>query len=151
MSTNTAAQPIVIPPPTAEEEGLLVIAFSLFISNTTTIPDQIILARISLDERPLRRMIKRFHSYTSLSHSPIVPALHGNTAAPTSIDDAREGFLIELATFELLMKKSVMICEAEARQVEEYQRERQLLGMFNLGIPAVLQMLIVLKTTSTRH
>ncbi|KAF8974177.1 Tho complex subunit 7-domain-containing protein [Flammula alnicola] len=106
-TTNTAAQPIVIPPMTTEEE------------------DQVILARITIDERPLRRMIKRFHNYTSLSHTPIVPLVTGGTSTPNSVDDAREGFLVELATFELLMKKSVMICEAEARQVEEYQRERQ--------------------------
>ncbi|KJA29929.1 hypothetical protein HYPSUDRAFT_31969 [Hypholoma sublateritium FD-334 SS-4] len=109
MAVNTATQPIVIPPSTAEEE------------------DQIILARITIDERPLRRMIKRFHSYTSLSHSPIIPALTGGAATPTSVEDAREGFLVELATFQLMLKKSVMICEAEARQVEEYQRERQTL------------------------
>ena len=35
---------------------------------------------------------------------------------------------MELASFQLLMKKSAMICEAEARQVEEYQRERRRLG-----------------------
>ncbi|KIM46316.1 hypothetical protein M413DRAFT_441404 [Hebeloma cylindrosporum] len=103
---NSATQPIVIPPSTTEEE------------------DQIILARITIDERPLRRMIKRFHNYTSLSHTPIVPLLTG-PASPSTVDDAREGFLIELATFQLLLKKSVMICEAEARQVEQYQRERE--------------------------
>jgi len=32
---------------------------------------------------------------------------------------------VELASFQLLMKKSAMICEAEGRQVEEYQRERR--------------------------
>ncbi|KAF8192462.1 Tho complex subunit 7-domain-containing protein [Pholiota molesta] len=108
-NANTPAQPIVIPPPTAEEE------------------DQITLARITIDERPLRRIIKRFHNYTSLSHTPIVPVLPGNVPTPASIEDAREGFLVELAQFQLLMKKSAMICEAEARQVEEYQRERQAL------------------------
>ena len=44
------------------------------------------------------------------------------------MEDAREAFLVELASFHLLMKKSAMICEAEARQVEEYQRERKRLG-----------------------
>lgn len=92
--------------------------------------DQIILARITIDERPLRRIIKRFHNYTSLSHTPIVPVLPGSVPTPASVEDAREGFLVELAQFQLLMKKSAMICEAEARQVEEYQRERQALGAF---------------------
>jgi THO complex subunit 7 len=73
-------------------------------------------------------MIKRFHNYTSLSHTPIVPLLAG-AASSNSVEDARDGFLIELATFQLLLKKSVMICEAEARQVEQYQRERERIGM----------------------
>lgn len=73
-------------------------------------------------------MIKKFHNYTSLSHAPLVPTI-GNTA-DQSLDDAREAFLVELATFQLSLKKSVMICEAEARQVEEYQRERQEIGEF---------------------
>ncbi|KAJ7276555.1 Tho complex subunit 7-domain-containing protein [Mycena haematopus] len=101
-------KPIEIPPLTTEEE------------------DQIILARITNDERPLRRVIKKFHTYTALSYAPpgaLVPA-PGATAATTSVDDAREAFLVELASFRLLLRKSVMICEAEARQVEEYQREK---------------------------
>jgi len=72
-------------------------------------------------------MIKRFHNYTSLSHTPIVPLLAG-AASSSTVDDAREGFLIELANFQLLLKKSVMICEAEVRQVEHYQRERERIG-----------------------
>ena len=40
---------------------------------------------------------------------------------------------MELATFELSLKKSAMICEAEARQVEEYQRERQKIGQLPIG------------------
>ncbi|KAG6869322.1 hypothetical protein C0993_000075 [Termitomyces sp. T159_Od127] len=90
---------------------------------TTEEEDQVILARIANDDRPLKRVIKKFHNYTSLSHSPLVPTI-GNTVDQSS-DDAREAFLVELATFQLSLKKSAMICEAEARQVEEYQRERQ--------------------------
>ncbi|KAJ7507975.1 Tho complex subunit 7-domain-containing protein [Mycena galericulata] len=104
----TAQQPIVVSSLTTEEE------------------DQIILARITNDERPLRRVIKKFHNYTALSHAPIVPSVPaaGAPAAATSVEDAREAFLVELASFQLLLRKSVMICEAEARQVEEYQREK---------------------------
>ncbi|KAJ7684020.1 Tho complex subunit 7-domain-containing protein [Mycena rosella] len=99
-------QSIVVPPLTTEEE------------------DQIVLARITNDERPLRRVIKKFHNYTALSHTPVVtPVLAPGAAAP-SVEDAREAFLVELASFQLMLRKSVMICEAEARQVEEYQREK---------------------------
>ncbi|TFK43660.1 Tho complex subunit 7-domain-containing protein [Crucibulum laeve] len=86
--------------------------------------DQIIHARITNDERPLRRVIKRFHNYTSLTPNPIVPPFAGNISI-SAIDDAREAFLVELASFQLSLKKSAMICDAEARQVQEYQRERQ--------------------------
>ena len=44
------------------------------------------------------------------------------------MDDAREAFLVELASFHLSLKKSLMVCEAEARQVEEYQREKERIG-----------------------
>ncbi|KAG6854869.1 hypothetical protein C0991_012059 [Blastosporella zonata] len=102
---SSTSRSTIVPPLTAEEE------------------DQIILARITNDERPLKRLIKKFHNYTSLSHSPLVPTV-GSTAE-TTLEDVREGFLVELAAFQLSLKKSAMICEAEARQVEEYQRERQ--------------------------
>ncbi|KAG6911237.1 hypothetical protein DXG01_003104 [Tephrocybe rancida] len=102
---SSTSKPTSIPPLTTDEE------------------DQVILARITNDERPLKRVIKKFHNYTSLSHSPLVPPV-GNTVE-ASLDDAREAFLVELAAFQLSLKKSAMICEAEARQVEEYQRERQ--------------------------
>jgi len=96
----------------------------------TRLSDQVILARITIEERPLRRIIKKFHTYTSLSHTPIVPVLNDGHTNSNSVDDAREAFLVELATFQLSMKKNAMICEAEARQVEEYHRERERLGMF---------------------
>ncbi|KAK0230947.1 Tho complex subunit 7-domain-containing protein [Armillaria fumosa] len=76
--------------------------------------DQIILARITNDERYLRRVIKKFHNYASIAQ--------GSTAE--SNQDAKEAFIVELSTFRLALKKSAMVCEAEARQVEEYQLEK---------------------------
>ena len=46
----------------------------------------------------------------------------------TSADDARDAFLLDLASFNLSLKKSLMVCEAEARQIEEYQKERERIG-----------------------
>ncbi|KAJ6628783.1 Tho complex subunit 7-domain-containing protein [Mycena sp. CBHHK59/15] len=105
MASQDAQQPIVVPSLTPEEE------------------DQIILTRIANEDRPLRRVIKKFHSYTALSHTPVVAAVPAPTTA--SVNDVREAFLVELASFHLMLRKSVMICEAEARQVEEYQREKE--------------------------
>lgn len=85
--------------------------------------DAIIHTRITNDERALRRIVKKFHNYASLAHTSLLPPTQGG-----SIDDAREAFLVELAAFELVLKKSLMICEAESRQVEEYQRERHRIG-----------------------
>jgi THO complex subunit 7 len=70
-------------------------------------------------------VIKKFHNYTSLSHTPVVTPVPAAGTPATSVDDAREAFLVELASFQLMLRKSVMICEAEARQVEEYQREKE--------------------------
>ncbi|KAH7887612.1 Tho complex subunit 7-domain-containing protein [Phlebopus sp. FC_14] len=96
---------VTLPPPTIEEE------------------DAIIHTRITNDERPLRRIVRKFYNYASLAHTPFVQPSHGG-----NVDDAREAFLIELAAFELALKKSLMVCEAESRQVEEYQRERRRIG-----------------------
>ncbi|KAL4247144.1 hypothetical protein ABKN59_001348 [Abortiporus biennis] len=93
-----------------------------FVANPMTIQqeDAIIHSRITNDEKALRRVTKKFHQYASVAYTPIVPS----TSATTSVDDARDAFLVELASFHLSLKKSLMVCEAEARQVEEYQRER---------------------------
>ena len=53
----------------------------------------------------------------------------------TIMDDARDAFLLELASFQLSLKKSLMVCEAETRQVEEYQRERERIGVFPSPCP----------------
>ncbi|TBU46015.1 Tho complex subunit 7-domain-containing protein [Dichomitus squalens] len=84
--------------------------------------DAIIHTRITNDEKALRRVTKKFHTYASVAYTPVVPL---SPLTPSSVDDAREAFLLELASFQLSLKKSFMVCEAEARQVEEYQRERE--------------------------
>lgn len=85
--------------------------------------DNIIHTRITNDEKALRRVTKKFHNYTSVAYNPVVPS-----SVIASLDDARDAFLVELASFHLSLKKSLMVCEAEARQVEEYQRERERIG-----------------------
>ncbi|KAI1796079.1 Tho complex subunit 7-domain-containing protein [Ganoderma leucocontextum] len=84
--------------------------------------DAIIHTRITNDEKGLRRVTKKFHSYSSVAYTPVVPL---SPLTSSSVDDAREAFLLELASFQLSLKKSFMVCEAEARQVEEYQNERE--------------------------
>ena len=92
---------------------------------TYSYPDAIIHTRITNDEKGLRRVTKKFHSYASVAYTPVVPL---SPLTPSSVDDAREAFLLELASFQLSLKKSFMVCEAEARQVEEYQHERERIG-----------------------
>ncbi|KAL6309734.1 Tho complex subunit 7-domain-containing protein [Sparassis latifolia] len=106
MSTNDTEKAYVVPPLSVQQE------------------DAIIHTRITNDEKALRRVTKKFHNYTSVAYSPIVPPSSPTTAS-ASADDAREAFLVELASFHLSLKKSLMVCEAEARQVQEYQRERE--------------------------
>ena len=76
------------------------------------------------DEKPLRRLTKKFHQYTAaISPSPAADAM----AAP-QIGDARDGFLIELANFQLFLNKAALVCQSEARQVKEYQLEKDRIG-----------------------
>lgn len=115
-----------------EEEGIAcLVASNLHWTRADRYPaaiiDNIVLARITNDERPLKRVIKKFHNYISVSTTSA--KLSDDTAQIGPIDDAKEAFLIELASLQLLLKKSVMTCEAETRQVEEYQKERRKIGI----------------------
>ncbi|KAJ8523540.1 hypothetical protein ONZ45_g117 [Pleurotus djamor] len=85
--------------------------------------DHVILTRITNDERPLRRVIKKFHTYTSVAFQTRDGG-DEQTDQEAAVEEAREAFLVELASFHLMLKKSAMICEGEARQVEEYASER---------------------------
>jgi hypothetical protein len=84
-------------------------------------------SRITNDERALRRVVKKFTYYTSVANSP--GDSPGSEQSSSVVEDAREAFLLELSSFSLQLKKAVMVCEAEARQVEEYCRERQRIGL----------------------
>ncbi|KAF9534786.1 Tho complex subunit 7-domain-containing protein [Crepidotus variabilis] len=109
---------------TTEEEG----QFVLSVADTPiyrNYVDQVIQTRITLDERPLRRIIKRFHNYTSVSRTPLVPSISNRIAGENAVSDTRDAFFLELASFDLLMQKNSMVCEAEKRQVEEYRCERE--------------------------
>ncbi|KAI0307229.1 Tho complex subunit 7-domain-containing protein [Multifurca ochricompacta] len=85
--------------------------------------DAIIHSRITNDERALRRVVKKFSNYTAIAYSQVDPDV--SDPSNTAVEDAREAFLLELSSFNLQLKKAVMVCEAEVRQVEEYYRERQ--------------------------
>jgi THO complex subunit 7 len=65
-------------------------------------------------------LFKKFNAYSALAFGP--------SATQSSVDDAREAFLVELSLFSLQLKKAAMVCDAEKRQVEEYQLERQRIG-----------------------
>jgi len=88
--------------------------------------DAIIHSRITNDERALRRVVKKFSNYTAVAYSQADPP--GSDQSSSAVEDAREAFLLELSSFSLQLKKAVMVCEAEARQVEEYYREKQRIG-----------------------
>ena len=128
---DNAVEPEYIPPPlTLQQEGMPQLADPLLAGSNTSVLtafnlDAIIHTRITNDEKALRRVTKKFHSYASVAYTPVVPL---SPLASSSVDDAREVFLLELASFQLTLKKSFMVCEAEARQVEEYQRERERIG-----------------------
>ncbi|KLO12740.1 hypothetical protein SCHPADRAFT_929062 [Schizopora paradoxa] len=83
--------------------------------------DALIHARITNDERPLRRLTKKFHTYMSVAYPPIVDPPPSTTS---SVEEAREAFEIELASFKLLLRKTRMVCEAESRQQGVYRTEK---------------------------
>lgn len=92
---------------------------------TLLIAETLIHARITNDERPLRRLTRKFHTYSSIA-CPSVTENPTNTVV--SLEEAREAFLIELANFQLLLRKNRMVCDAERRQVHVYKQESRRIG-----------------------
>jgi THO complex subunit 7 len=89
--------------------------------------DAIIHSRITNDEKVLKKVVKRFHTYASVAyplHPPETPP------EPAAIEEAKELFRVELESFHLTLKKAVLVCEAERRQVEQYEREKQRIGVW---------------------
>ncbi|KZV77146.1 hypothetical protein PENSPDRAFT_730509 [Peniophora sp. CONT] len=104
---SASTQPVTIVPATNEEE------------------DIIVLSRITNDERPLKRVVRKFSAYAALAFPPA--GLRELDTAPTTPEkslDAREALLVELGSFGLHLRKAAMVCAAEARQVEEYHLEK---------------------------
>lgn len=89
--------------------------------------DAIIHSRITNDEKVLKKVVKRFHTYASVAYPahPSEPRLD-----PAAIEEAKELFKVELESFHLTLKKALLVCEAERRQVEQYEREKQRIGVW---------------------
>ncbi|VDC02511.1 unnamed protein product [Peniophora sp. CBMAI 1063] len=104
---STPMQRVTIVPATPEEE------------------DTIVLSRITNDERPLKRVVRKFSTYAALAFPPagLRELDTAQNTAEKSVE-AREALLVELGSFGLHLRKAAMVCAAEARQVEEYHLER---------------------------
>lgn len=133
-------KPVSIPPMSTQQEGKSVhspTCCSWLNSLLELLADAIIHTRITNDEKALRKVTKKFYNYTTVAYNTLVPPPPGSGI---SVDDARDAFFVELASFHLSLKKSFMVCEAEARQVEEYQRERERIGEYQCP-PIIKQVL----------
>ena len=74
----------------------------------------------------MRKVIKKFHTYVFASE--LGGIAHNTDEGEISADEAREGLLAELATFQMMLQKSALVCQAEARQVVEYEKEKERIG-----------------------
>ena len=89
--------------------------------------DAIIHSRITNDEKVLKKVVKRFHTYASAAYPLYPPETQPESAV---IEESKELFRVELDSFHLTLKKAVLVCEAERRQVEQYEREKQRIGVW---------------------
>jgi THO complex subunit 7 len=79
--------------------------------------------RLSNDEKHIRRLVKKFHTYLTASRKST-----SSGSEDVEVSDARRSFLLELATFQLFVQKCETVCGKEERQVEEYELERETIG-----------------------
>jgi THO complex subunit 7 len=77
------------------------------------------------DERPLRRLVRKFHAFSSQAQST-----SPEPSDSAQVEEAKRNFLLELATYQMNLRRSALSCQAESRQVTEYQREKERLGGF---------------------
>ncbi|EJD48361.1 hypothetical protein AURDEDRAFT_112872 [Auricularia subglabra TFB-10046 SS5] len=73
--------------------------------------DSLIHSRLMNDERALRRLARRFHTYAE--------------AEPAARAQERDLFIDDLAAFQSTLATRALICEAEARQVVLYEEQRK--------------------------
>ncbi|KAG9120130.1 hypothetical protein FRC07_004507 [Ceratobasidium sp. 392] len=90
--------------------------------------EAIIHARVHTDDRAIRRLMKRLQSYLALHFA--YTSYQNNTdpslatlVGLTEVDNARDEFLVELASFRLSIQKATLVLGAEARQVQQYNSE----------------------------
>lgn len=90
--------------------------------------DALIHARVQNDDRIIRKLTKKLQSYLALNFAYISyqnetdPSL-ATLVSLTEVDNARDEFLVELASFRLGIQKSTLVLGAEARQVQQYNSE----------------------------
>ncbi|KAG8748966.1 hypothetical protein FRC12_013700 [Ceratobasidium sp. 428] len=90
--------------------------------------DAIINARVHTDDKAIRRLMKRLQSYLALRlaytsyQNDTDPSL-ATLVGLTEVDNARDEFLVELASFRLSIQKATLVLGAEARQVQQYNSE----------------------------
>jgi len=78
----------------------------------------------------LRKVIKKFHTYVFANEPGGIS--HSNDEGYISVDEAREGLLAELANFQMMLQKSALVCQAEARQVVVYEKEKERIGGYRM-------------------
>jgi THO complex subunit 7 len=72
--------------------------------------------------------MKKFHAFSvAEKDSP-----EGSSAILR--EDAREAFLLELSSYELALRKNTLICDAESRQIEEYESEKRRISMYPISL-----------------
>ena len=84
---DAAAEKEYVPPPlSVQQEGTQrTSVHGLHTWTDVCFPDAIIHTRITNDEKALRRVTKKFHSYTSVAYTPAVPLspLASSSVRPT--------------------------------------------------------------------
>ncbi|KAF8605369.1 hypothetical protein BDV93DRAFT_521690 [Ceratobasidium sp. AG-I] len=90
--------------------------------------EAIIHARVHTDDRAIRKLMKRLQTYLALNLAYISYQNDPDPSLATlitlaEVDNARDEFLIELASFRLGVQKTTLVIGAEGRQVQQYKDE----------------------------
>jgi THO complex subunit 7 len=91
------------------------------------------------NDKAINKLMKRLQAYLARNFAYISyqnnpdPSL-ASLVTLEEVENARDEFLVELASFRLSMRKNTIVIDAEARQAQQYKNETESISMFRVKL-----------------
>lgn len=88
------------------------------------------------NDKAINKLMKRLQAYLARNFAYISYQNNPDPSLATlvtleEVENTRDEFLVELASFRLSMRKNTLVIDAEGRQAQQYKDEIESIGMFH--------------------